>query len=82
MEDFKIKCTDIPIGYWDTYGNWFPNLTMKMSVEDQFKHNLEGGHFNKVLKILEVKEACHATVFAEDSRDTKGFWHKLLKFFV
>ena len=45
MKDFKIKLTDIPLGSWDTYGNWYPNLNLNMSVAQQRRHNMVGGHF-------------------------------------
>ena len=46
--EFTIKYEDIPLGSWDLYGNWYPNLNLKMSAADQYKHNKAGGHFKNV----------------------------------
>lgn len=43
--NMDIKFTDIPMGAWDSDGRWQPNLNLKMSVAEQAKHNLVGGHF-------------------------------------
>jgi len=48
MSEFKMKFTDIPLGTWDMKGNWYPNLNLNMSVSDQRKHNIIGGHFKKL----------------------------------
>jgi len=44
-EEWSMKFTDIPLGQWDMRGNWYPNLNLNMSIADQRRHNIIGGHY-------------------------------------
>jgi hypothetical protein len=40
-----FNVTDIPLGSWDARGNWMPNYRLEMTVAQQRRHNIMGGHF-------------------------------------
>ncbi len=53
-KEWSIKFTDIPLGIWDIYGHWQPNLNLEMSISDQIRHNIIGGHFKKIYPPTEL----------------------------
>jgi len=40
----------IPLGIWDLSGNWYPNLGLKKTEEEQREWNRRGGHMNQKKK--------------------------------
>ena len=36
--------SNIPYGYWDMDGHWTYNPNLLASPEEQFRHNISGGH--------------------------------------
>lgn len=44
---------DVPLGAWDLNGNWYHNPLLMMTKDEQYAHNVKGGH---------IKPTVHRTI--------------------
>ncbi len=47
-EEYKIDLSKVPLGAWEINGTWHHNPNLNMTYQEQYKHNLDAGHFNRV----------------------------------
>jgi hypothetical protein len=47
----------VPLGAWDLSGNWYPNMRLLMTPEEQREHNIRNG-FDCLLRKFDESYCC------------------------